>query len=123
MAARYYAAQSLTSMGDLEEARRQATAALAPAERLRDRWLGRALAINGLLSIIGGDFEAARDFSERSLAVTPSDSFFLFVRTALEFYSGGLDEGAVYLERLLENQIVKSWKFDHLKIQRKGPIQ
>ena len=62
--ARYYATQSLIPKGDLKEAQRQATAALAPAERLRDRWLGLALAVNGLLSIMEGDFEAARDFSD-----------------------------------------------------------
>ena len=103
VAARYYAAQCLLMIGDLEEARRQATAALAPAERLRDRfWLGLALTMNWFVSIMEGDFEAARDFSERGLAVSPSHSLLLFLRTALEFYSGGLDEGAVYLDRLLE---------------------
>ncbi|MEE2928907.1 MAG: hypothetical protein VX608_16990 [Chloroflexota bacterium] len=58
--------------------------------------------MNGFVSIMEGDFEAARDFSERGLAVNPSHSLLLFLRTALEFYSGGLDEGAVYLDRLLE---------------------
>ena len=99
--ARYYAAQCLILKGDLAEARRHATAALAPAERLRDRWLGLALVVNGLLSMLEGDFAAARDFLDRGLA-TPSDSFVQMIRTALAFYSGELDEGAVYLERLLE---------------------
>ena len=101
VAARYYAAISLFTMGDFEEARRQAGAALASAETLRDRfWLGMAFAINGLVSMMEGDFQTARDFSDRGLAVTPSRSVLLAVRTALEYHSGGLDEGAIYLERL-----------------------
>ena len=63
--------------------------------------MGLALVVNGFLSILEGDFDAARDFSERGLDVTQSGLALLYVRAALEFYSGRLEEGAVYLDRLL----------------------
>ena len=74
-AARYEASLVLFVIGDLEEAQRHATAMLAVAERLRDRfWLSSALGLNGTLCQKGGDWQAARDFFERGLAVQAEDS-------------------------------------------------
>ena len=46
------------------------------------------MVVNGFLSILEGDFDAARDFSERGLDVTQSGLALLYVRAALELYSG-----------------------------------
>jgi len=65
----------LFSIGDKAGARQQATAMLAAAERLRDpNWLVMALTLNMFASQNVGDWWAARDFSDRALAVGPMDS-------------------------------------------------
>jgi tetratricopeptide (TPR) repeat protein len=103
VAARYWTVYARLYMGDLGEARRYALAMLALAERLRDRsWLANALVANQTISHLGGDWHAARDFSDRGLAVSPMDTRHLASRVKLEYDVGDFVQGEVYLERLLE---------------------
>ena len=73
------------------------------AERLRDRtWLIFALWSNETLSRLQGDWQAAREFSDRGLAVAPWEPRLLGFRTLLEYEVGDFAAGETYLERLLE---------------------
>ena len=64
----HWASNSATVLGDLEEARKIAEAALAPAEKLRHRvTLTIALYTNALMSHMAGDFKEARDLSGQAL--------------------------------------------------------
>jgi len=101
--ARYYGALSLLSLGNLEEARRQAADMLAPAERLRDRfWLAMACVANMIVSRMEGDWDSAREFWERGLAIMPSHPSLLSFRIAVEYDVGEFGQGESYLERFLE---------------------
>ena len=103
LAARYYAALSLLSMGNPEEARQHATAMLATSDRLRDRfWLAMAFSINMNVYRLEGNWQAARDFGDRGLAVMPSHSVLLGMRVPYEYETGELGQGEDYLARFLE---------------------
>ena len=95
VAARYEAAVELLRTGELEQARQHAVAMLEGAERLRDRhWLSSALRVNGYLCYSIGDWTAARDFTERGLAVLPGDPRNLAPRAVGEFRWATLNRGA-----------------------------
>ena len=49
-----------------------------------------------------GNWRAAREFSDRGLAVAPGDDRNLLARAVLEYQVGDFDQGSVHLERLLE---------------------
>ncbi len=51
---------------------------------------------------MSGDWEAAREFSNRGLAVAPEDIRYLLARAVLEYQVGDFDQGSGHLERLLE---------------------
>jgi tetratricopeptide (TPR) repeat protein len=90
-------------LGDLEGLRRSASDMMAPTERLRDRfWLASAFRSSTLVSRLEGDWQAAREASDHALAVLPTESRDLCLRTLLEYEVGDLSQGEVYLERLLE---------------------
>ena len=100
---RFWATATLWIVGDLEGVRRHASACLAVAERLRHRyWLASALWRSENVASLEGGWQAGRDFSERGLAVLPSDSRLLFTRVLLEYQVGDFSQGNVFLERLLE---------------------
>jgi len=76
---------------------------LALAERLRDRWwLSSALVFNGLVSYVKGDWQAARDFDDRGLAVSSMDARLLAHLVMLEYQVGNFSQGEALLGRLLE---------------------
>jgi len=101
--AHYEASLVLCINGEIEEAQRHATAMLAAAERLRDRfWLSSALLINGTLCKARGDWQAARDYSERALAVQPEDSRILGRLAQLEHELGNSDRGEKFLDELVD---------------------
>lgn len=103
MAARYWSAFVLVHMGNLEEAHRHASVILPLAERLRDRVsLAIALWPNELVSHLRGDWQASRDFSDRSLAVSPLDPRLLYTRVPLEYEVGNFDDGETFLGQALE---------------------
>ncbi|PKB64319.1 MAG: hypothetical protein BZY80_03250 [SAR202 cluster bacterium Io17-Chloro-G2] len=102
-AARYEASVALCINGDPEEAQVHATAMLAAAERLRDRfWLSSALGHNAALCQVRGDWQAARDFAERGLAVQPGDSRILGRMAGLEYDLGNSDWGEKFLDELVD---------------------
>ena len=90
------------SIGDHTGARHQGIAILAPAERLRDRFLlAGALWKNAMVHRLTGDWQAARDFGDRGLAVRPNPPLNADL-AMLECEVGELDKGQVYLEQVLE---------------------
>jgi len=98
--ARHWASASAALLGDLEEARKLAEAALAPAERLRHRsTLDIALDTNATVSLMAGDFKAARELNDRVLAVSPQDTPALRTRLLLDCQSGELSAEA-YQDRV-----------------------
>lgn len=98
----FYAWADLASTGELEGAGSHAAAWVGPAERVRDRGLlTSAVWTNEVVSGFAGDRQTARDFSVRSLAVSPVDPRLLATRAVLEFEVGNFSQGEVYLDRLL----------------------
>ena len=101
--ARWYTASTQYAMGDLEGAQRTATAGLAVAESLGDRnWLGRELVSIGTTYQAMGDWQAAREYSNRCLSISPRRWNALYIRILLEHNVGEFTQGEAYLERLLE---------------------
>ena len=101
--ARYYTSMALPCNGDLEGARRHATALLALAERLRDRQtLATAYYSNQYLCLLEGDWDSARDYIDRGLASLPTEPRLLFGRVLLEYEAGDFGQGRTYLDRFLE---------------------
>jgi len=101
--ARYTAYMSHFALGDLEEARLQASALLPVADRLRDRfWLSLALRANQDAAQAGGDWQTARDLSDRALAVSPMEARSLSSRASLEYETGDFSQGREYVERLID---------------------
>jgi tetratricopeptide (TPR) repeat protein len=103
MLARYWATLPLMIIGNPDEADLQAAAMLSPAERLRHHfYLARTLFAHTCLSQCRGNWQAARDFSDRGLAVSPREARLLGNRVLLEYELGDFSQGEDYLERLLE---------------------
>ncbi|MFQ6028350.1 MAG: hypothetical protein ACE5Q6_12730, partial [Dehalococcoidia bacterium] len=101
--ARFFAAYILMALGDFEGARRHASAMLPVAERLHNRyWLAAALGINGSVSQREGDWQAARDFSDRGLEVSPMEGRLLIDRVLLEHEVGEFARGEAHLKSLVE---------------------
>ena len=99
--ARRPVAFALTVTGEREQSRLHASAALACAEKLRERWsLASTSFDNGLLSVYEGDWHAAREMSELGLAAQPWDARHLGLRAVLEYEVGEFDQGAAYVARL-----------------------
>ena len=102
--ARYCAAITLAFTGISEQAHIHAEAGLAQAEILRDRfWLASALWASELVSELSGQWNVARDFSDRGLSAASSDSRLLATRMLMEFETGDQTRAEGYLERLLES--------------------
>ncbi len=103
VAARFWVANALLFMGDPEGALLHTSPILALAERLRDRWwLSSALVLNGMVSYVNGDWQAARDFDDRGLAVSSIDARLLAHLVMLEYQAGNFSQGEALLERFLE---------------------
>jgi serine/threonine protein kinase/tetratricopeptide (TPR) repeat protein len=101
--ARYTAGLTYLALGDLARMGRQASAALSQAERLRDRfWLTMALRINEDVAHFTGDWQTAREFSDRGLALSPREARSLFTRAVIEYQVGDFTQGETYLQRLVE---------------------
>jgi len=103
MTAYYIASISFGRTGNLREAKQNAAAALSAAEKLRDSfWLSGALWRNAISAYFEGDWQIARDFSNRGFDVSPTDSRNLLTRILLEYETGNFKAGEEYLERLLD---------------------
>ena len=102
--AHFWAGTSLLDFGRPEEAQQHADAMLALLEKLRDRvWLARSYLLAYRLSHLTGDFQAARNFSERLQVMDPGYSLFLARRVQMEYDQGNFGEGNFYLDKLLDS--------------------
>ncbi len=101
--ARYYTSAALIfHSGDLAGASSHATAMLASAERLRDRqWLVAAFNLNGALCQVEGDWAGLRDYTDRGLALRPTDTRLINPRAESEYQVGDFDQGDAYVARLI----------------------
>ena len=101
--ARHWASGAMLLLGDLEGLQQQSRHLLLSAERLRDRyWLASALWRNENGSALKGDFQEARDFSDRGLSVSATDHRLLATRVLLEYQVGESEHRLAHLGRLLE---------------------
>jgi tetratricopeptide (TPR) repeat protein len=101
--AHFFMARVLDYQGDPGRAQQQAEVLLAQAERLRGRgFLSYALYITGVLSLHRGDWQAARDFLDRSLGLMPQSAPHLCARAVLEYQPGDFLLGQGHVDRLLE---------------------
>jgi tetratricopeptide (TPR) repeat protein len=101
--AHFFMARVLDYQGDPGRAQQQAEVLLAQAERLRGRgFLSYALYITGVLSLHRGDWQAARDFLDRSLGLMPQSAPHLCARAVLEYQPGDFLLGQGHVARLLE---------------------
>ena len=99
----FHLSQTLVHIGDLGGARTEAKSGLEMAERLRNiPWLSQALWAEEIASRVRGDFQAARQASDRGLELSPFDVRLLSTRSVLEYELGDLERGGTYLDRLLE---------------------
>ena len=102
--AHFWAGTSLLDFGRPEDAQQHADAMLALLEKFRDRvWLARAYLLAYRLSHLTGDFQSARNFSERLQVMDPGYSLFLARRVQMEYDEGNFNEGKFYLEKLLDS--------------------
>jgi ATP/maltotriose-dependent transcriptional regulator MalT len=101
--ARYRTAYVLTHSGAADQARLEAEANLAAAEKLRDRGLlGDALFVNATLAHLEGRWADARSHSDRGLALSPGHLPLLHDRVLLEYETGDAAAASPYLQRLTE---------------------
>ncbi|MCI0896068.1 MAG: AAA family ATPase [Chloroflexi bacterium] len=93
----------LLMSGDLEPARYHASAVMAPAKRVGDRFsILNAYMLNIRLAMLVGNWVVAREFSDRGMATSPLDARLLYNQAMLEYQIGDFGQGEVYIERLLE---------------------
>jgi DNA-binding CsgD family transcriptional regulator len=96
------AGNSLIQFGKPGEAQQHADAIQVLAEKLRDPvWLARAYVLAYMLSHLMGDFQAARDFSDRALVMDPRNALVLAWRVQVEYEVGEFRQGDYYLDQLL----------------------
>ena len=85
-----------------DESHLQASAALAVAERLHDRfWLATSHSRSQGLAVALGDWAGARELGNRGLLVDETDPRVLNNLAQLEYEIGDFDQGAAYLNRLI----------------------
>ena len=112
--ARFELANVFYDLGNPDEAAAHAAALLTSAEGRGTRFrLAQALAINTALCSIKGDWRAARDYSDRGLAVSPQEPYLLSSRTALEYEVGNFAKGRLtwtgYSRRLARQVLALQW--------------
>ena len=101
--ARFWATMNLIGNGDLERATEVARSSMATAERMSHRsFLQVACWTNEPVARMRGDWEAARSFADRGLALADQEPAFLFGRALVEYEVGDSDQGQDYLDRMLE---------------------
>lgn len=101
--ARYWAALASRTLGDFEGLRVQCLAMLEPAERLRDRyWLATSHSIVAYLGFSSGEWQSAREATQRGLDLMPLDPRILMFRVFLDIQTGDQDQAEYHLERLEE---------------------
>jgi tetratricopeptide (TPR) repeat protein len=102
MLALHWAFLASLALGDLPGAIQKAQAGLAVAEQLRDCYsLSALLWSNEFVSELQGNWGAARHYSDRGLAVAPSDQRLLCMRALLEYQVGEFGQGEAYLSSFI----------------------
>lgn len=100
--ARRDCANVLTTLGDVEEAQKHASAGLEAAEYSRTGFaLSTSLFECTRLAILKGDWETARGPMGRAAAETPSDAQFPAARAFMHFYLGDPEENGGYIDQVL----------------------
>jgi len=125
LAARYIAVLTLSNMGGLQDDARHASTMRNLAERIRDHfWLAMAYWVSERVCVCKGDWQAARGFNDAGLSVSPGAATLLSHRVMLEYELGQFDEGARFLERLLDTaNAVPNWPvFEHAAVVNTIPI-
>ncbi|MFB3091665.1 MAG: hypothetical protein ACE1ZD_00530, partial [Dehalococcoidia bacterium] len=103
VSAHYYATQSLLTMGERDRTEYHEAAMLSQAEGLGNHFmLANALLSPTTLARLSGNWQEARGFSDRSLAIWTYDPPNLGTRAAIEHDVGDFAQGEVYLEQLLD---------------------
>jgi class 3 adenylate cyclase/tetratricopeptide (TPR) repeat protein len=101
--ARYWISFRQLIVGESSAASLHAAAMLGLANRLGHHfYLARTLFVNEALSRLKGEWQFARNFSDRGLTLSPREPRLLAARLALEFETRNIPEGETHLERLLE---------------------
>lgn len=100
--ARYSSVLDNIALGDLESVRLQASEILANAERLGDRfWMTLALRSHEDAAHLVGDWDSARNYSDRGLALSPLECRNLCTRTMVEYQTGNIAAGDSILRQLV----------------------
>ena len=102
--ANFWVMLALMIRGDLNRASQVADEMSSSAERLHHHFYlaGRVLTAKLYIALSKGEWQAARDYSDQGLLVSPRESRLLFGRAILEYEVGDFNQGETYLERLLE---------------------
>ncbi len=101
MIARTWAARIAAIEGRLEDARLHATASLAHANKLQERyWLATVYGNLAWVAILAGDWAAARESIDEGLALEPDDARHLTSGAILEHQVGDPARGDAYIDRL-----------------------
>ena len=99
----YTAVLANLQLGQLDGARLQASTLMALTEGLRDRfWVCMALRANQDAAQMAGHFDAAREFSDRALAASPTEIRALCTRAVLECEIGDSAQAEIFLDRLVD---------------------
>jgi class 3 adenylate cyclase/tetratricopeptide (TPR) repeat protein len=110
MTAREWPARVGAIIGNVDDAKAHAATAVALAQKLRERHeLANACMYSGWLYALEGDWQTARDLSDRALALEPREPRNLATRALLELQVGALDDGERHLEQLLDPRRVTAW--------------
>jgi eukaryotic-like serine/threonine-protein kinase len=103
MLARTFTSLGFALIGDVKAMRLQAEALLAHSEKVRSRVLAStAFWTNQLVASYCGEWQAAREFSDRGLTAAPHDARLLGTRPILECQVGNFDQAQTYSVRLVE---------------------
>ena len=101
--AAYETARALAATGDLKQARLISEGMLSPAEKLRSvPAMANALWLNGSLCRAAGDWEDARAFFKRMLAIRTGPRV-LTDLSVLDHLVGDIVQGEIHIAQLLEN--------------------
>jgi ATP/maltotriose-dependent transcriptional regulator MalT len=97
----YWAGLAQSNLGDLGGMRLTAAAGLHAAERLHERpWLAVSLWNSQMAAKLAGDWQAARDFGDRGLMVSPQECRLLYTQVLVDYEVGDFVQAEASLEML-----------------------